>query len=169
MRRPRRCPPRSVSIRGGRSCSPRGRRQDASPLTGSTRRPASWPRWVSTRSGGGPRRFSRFLSAADSCGRGLSCRVARPGRSGDTNAEDAGTRADAGSMTATKALVRVGIDARLGPCAPEVLYTLRTLCELAGYAREFVWLDAAAEVTDSAAGTAGAVGPRLDLYYGLAP
>jgi 6-phosphogluconolactonase len=33
-------PPRSVSIRGGRSCAPRERRPDVSPRTGSTVRPA---------------------------------------------------------------------------------------------------------------------------------
>jgi hypothetical protein len=63
-------------------------------------------------------------------------------------------------MTATPTRLRVGIDTRLAPCAPEVLYTLRTLCDVAGYAREVVWLEAAA---------ADAAAPRLDLYYGPAP
>jgi hypothetical protein len=64
-------------------------------------------------------------------------------------------------MTATPARLRVGIDTRLAPCAPEALYTLRTLCELAGYAREMVWLGAESVSSGSAAG--------LDLYYGPAP
>ena len=61
-------------------------------------------------------------------------------------------------MTANATRLRVGIDTRLAPFAPEVLYTLRTLCELAGYAREIIWL------------AEGAAAPkRLDLYYGPAP
>ncbi|HEY8122591.1 MAG TPA: polysaccharide deacetylase family protein [Myxococcota bacterium] len=66
-------------------------------------------------------------------------------------------------MTALPTRLRVGIDTRLAPCAPEVLYTLRTLCELAGYARDVVWLDAASS------GAAAGAGPRLDLYYGPEP
>jgi len=62
-------------------------------------------------------------------------------------------------MTANPTRLRVGIDARLAGCAPEVLYTLRTLCELAGYAREIVWLS----------GDAKREGSRLDLYYGPTP
>ncbi len=64
-------------------------------------------------------------------------------------------------MTATPTRLRVGIDTRLAPCAPEALYTLRTLCELAGYAREIVWVDAPA--------AAAPAGQRLDLYYGPTP
>ncbi len=63
-------------------------------------------------------------------------------------------------MTARPTCLRVGIDTRLAPCAPEALYALRTLCELAGYAREVVWLDGASAPAD---------GRRLDLYYGPAP
>ena len=64
-------------------------------------------------------------------------------------------------MTANPTRLRVGIDTRLAACAPEVLYTLRTLCDLAGYAREISWLDA-----EAGAQTAS---QSLDLYYGPAP
>jgi len=63
MRRPRRSPPRSVWIRRGRSCSPRERRPDVSPHTGSMAGPARWSRWKPTPSDGGPRRCWQSLSA----------------------------------------------------------------------------------------------------------
>ena len=59
---------------------------------------------------------------------------------------------DSTSQSPTR--VRIGLDPALAPWAPEVRYTLDTLLEAAGYAREWVWAEA---------------GAAFDLYYGPEP